>query len=145
MIMKDYLFSASAPSNPPFLPVGCCDCRRLRNDFSIPRAPENMSHKHIITIYFHIWTSFLVIPVQICDGLWHGQLQGKQLQKVTRLYFNHILNSVCLFQKEPCTVYSIIYIQGSRFALFLWFHKIKCYPITWSYNWLVKVKRFIKK
>ena len=28
----------------------------LRNDLSIPRAPENMSHKNIITIYFHIWT-----------------------------------------------------------------------------------------
>ena len=28
----------------------------LRNDISIPRAPENMSHKNIITIYFHIWT-----------------------------------------------------------------------------------------
>ena len=29
----------------------------LHNDFSIPRAPENMSHETIITIYFHIWTS----------------------------------------------------------------------------------------
>ena len=28
----------------------------LRNDLSIRRAPENMSHKNIITIYFHIWT-----------------------------------------------------------------------------------------
>ena len=28
----------------------------LRNDLSIPRAPENMSHKNIMTIYFHIWT-----------------------------------------------------------------------------------------
>ena len=28
----------------------------LCNDLSIPRAPENMSHKTIITIYFHIWT-----------------------------------------------------------------------------------------
>ena len=28
----------------------------LRNNLSIPRAPENMSHKNIITIYFHIST-----------------------------------------------------------------------------------------
>ena len=28
----------------------------LCNDFSIPHAPENRSHKNIITIYFHIWT-----------------------------------------------------------------------------------------
>ena len=28
-----------------FFPLGRCDCRWLRNDFSIPRAPENMSHK----------------------------------------------------------------------------------------------------
>ena len=28
----------------------------LRTDLSVPRAPENMSHKNIITIYFHIWT-----------------------------------------------------------------------------------------
>ena len=27
----------------------------LRNDLSIPRAPENMSHKNIVVIYFHIW------------------------------------------------------------------------------------------
>ena len=33
-----------------------CDYRWLRNDFNIPRAPENMSHKNIITIHFHIWT-----------------------------------------------------------------------------------------
>ena len=52
---KTIFFSASAPSNPPFLPVDCCDWRWLRNDFSIPCAPENMSHKNIITIRFHIW------------------------------------------------------------------------------------------
>ena len=28
----------------------------LRNDLSIPRAPENMSHENSIAIYFHIWT-----------------------------------------------------------------------------------------
>ena len=39
-----------------FFPLGRCDCRWLRNDFSIPRAPENMSHKNIIMIHFHIWT-----------------------------------------------------------------------------------------
>ena len=52
--------SATSPAPPtilPFLLVGCCDCRWLRNDYTIPRAPENMSHKNIInvTIYFHIW------------------------------------------------------------------------------------------
>ena len=28
-----------------FFPLGSCDCRWLRNDVSIPCAPENMSHK----------------------------------------------------------------------------------------------------
>ena len=40
--------SATSPAPPailPFLLVGCCDCRWLRNAFSIPRAPDNMSHK----------------------------------------------------------------------------------------------------
>ena len=56
MAMKDYFFSASDPNNPPLLPVGALCCRWLRNDFSIPRAPENMSHKNIVMIHFHIWT-----------------------------------------------------------------------------------------
>ena len=30
----------------------------LRNESNIPRAPENMSHKNIITIYFHFWTLY---------------------------------------------------------------------------------------
>ena len=40
--------SATSPAPPailPFLLVGCCDCRWLRNDFSIPHAPEKMCHK----------------------------------------------------------------------------------------------------
>ena len=57
MTMKDwFFFSTSDTSNLPFLLVGCCDCRWLRNDFSIPCAPEHMSHRNIVTIYFHIWT-----------------------------------------------------------------------------------------
>ena len=67
IIMKDliFFFSASArTSNPPLsLLVGCDSNGRqrnqplwLRNDLSIPRAPENMSHKNIIANYFHIWT-----------------------------------------------------------------------------------------
>ena len=60
-------FSASARTSNPQLSllVGCdsngrqrnqpCDCA-MHDDLSIPRAPENMSHKNIITIYFHIWT-----------------------------------------------------------------------------------------
>ena len=63
MTMKDYFFSGHWPpalglatSILPFFLVGFCDCRWLCNDFSIPRAPENMSHKNIITIHFHIWT-----------------------------------------------------------------------------------------
>ena len=47
-----------------WLVVIACDGRQwnraepaswLHNDMSIPCAPENMSHKNIITIYFHIW------------------------------------------------------------------------------------------
>ena len=49
---------------PPFLLVGCDSWWRqaaepaswVRNDLSIPRAPENLLHETIITIYFHIWT-----------------------------------------------------------------------------------------
>ena len=52
---ETFFFPASATSNPPFLLVGC-DSWWLRNDLSIPRAPENMLHKNIITIYSHIWT-----------------------------------------------------------------------------------------
>ena len=55
IIMKDLIFfSASATSNPPFHLVGC-DSWWLRNNLSIPRAPENMCYKNIITIYYHIW------------------------------------------------------------------------------------------
>ena len=65
-LSREPLFFSASPrtSNPPFLLVGCDSCWRqaaktaswLRNDLSIPRAPENMSHKIIITIHFHIWT-----------------------------------------------------------------------------------------
>ena len=65
IVMRDLIFfSASArTSNPPLsLLVGCDSNGRQRNQpcdcamKCIPRAPENMSHKNITTIYFHIWT-----------------------------------------------------------------------------------------
>ena len=44
MTMEDWLFSQHRPPTiRPFLLVGCCDCRWLRNDFNIPRAPENVA------------------------------------------------------------------------------------------------------
>ena len=73
------IISASArTSNPPFLLVGCESWLRqaaepsswLRNDLSIPRAPENMSHKNIITIYFYIWT--LYNPIIGIFKAYHG-------------------------------------------------------------------------
>ena len=46
MTMEDWLFSQHrTPTILPFLLVGCCDCRWLRNDLSIPRAPDYMSYK----------------------------------------------------------------------------------------------------
>ena len=51
MTIKDWFFFSATDTSPappailPFLLVSCCDCRWLRNDFSIPRAPENTSHK----------------------------------------------------------------------------------------------------
>ena len=49
---------------------GAGDCRWLRNDLSIPRAPENMSHKNIITIHFHIWTWYTpnIVISRACHG-----------------------------------------------------------------------------
>ena len=52
-----------------FFPLGCCDCRWLRNHLSIPRAPE-MSHKNIITIHFHIWTWYT--PTIVISRACHG-------------------------------------------------------------------------
>ena len=81
IIMKDFIFfSASArTSNPPFLLVGCDSWWQqaaepaswLRNDLSIPHAPENMSHKNIITIYFHIWTLYnpIIGIFRACHGI----------------------------------------------------------------------------
>ena len=71
MTMKDYFFSASATSNPPFVIVGCCDCRWLLKDLSIPRAPEYMSHKNIIAIHFHIWTWYnpIIGIFRACRGI----------------------------------------------------------------------------
>ena len=70
IIMRDLIFflcigpgSARTSNQPLSLLVGCDSNGRQRNQpcdcamtCSIRRAPENMSHKNIITIYFHIWT-----------------------------------------------------------------------------------------
>ena len=48
-------FLAIGHQQSPLFLVGC-DRWWLRNDLSIPLAPENMSHKNIITNYFHIRT-----------------------------------------------------------------------------------------
>ena len=67
IIMRDLIFPCIGPhQQSPFLLVGCDSWWRqaaeptswLRNDLSISRAPENMSHKTTITIYFHIWTLY---------------------------------------------------------------------------------------
>ena len=52
-----------------FFPLGRCDCRWLRNDFSVSRAPE-MSHRNIITIHFHIWTWYTptIVIARACHG-----------------------------------------------------------------------------
>ena len=71
MAMKDYFFSASVPNNPPFLPVGALWLLVIAQWLcSIPRAPENMSHKNIITIHFHIWTWY--IPTILISRACHG-------------------------------------------------------------------------
>ena len=66
--MQDFIFLCIGPhqqSTISAISSGCCwrqaapaaePASWLRNDLSIPRAPKNMSHKNIITIYFHIWT-----------------------------------------------------------------------------------------
>ena len=41
----------------------------LRNDLSIPRAPENMSHKNIITIHFHIFGRNITISLEYLGPL----------------------------------------------------------------------------
>ena len=71
MTMKDYFFSHHRPPTiRHFFPLGRCDCRWLRNDFSIPCAPENMSHKNIITIHFHVWTWYT--PTILISRACHG-------------------------------------------------------------------------
>ena len=71
MTMTAYFFSALATSNPSFLLAGRCDRRWLRNFLSSPRAPENMSHKNIITIHFHIWTKYnpVIAIFRACHGI----------------------------------------------------------------------------
>ena len=62
IIMRDFTFLCIGPHQQSAISSGCCwrqatePASWLRNDLSIPRAPENMSHKSIITIYFHIST-----------------------------------------------------------------------------------------
>ena len=64
-IMRDFIFLCIGPHQQSAISAisSGCSWRQaaepaswLCNDLSIPRAPENMSHKNIITIYFHIWT-----------------------------------------------------------------------------------------
>ena len=65
IIMRDFIFLCIDPHQQTAISAisSGCGWRQaaepaswLRNDLSIPRAPENMSHKNIMTIYFHIWT-----------------------------------------------------------------------------------------
>ena len=59
IIMRDFICLCIGPHQQSAISSGCCwqqaaePASWLRNDLSIP---ENMSHKNIITIYFHIWT-----------------------------------------------------------------------------------------
>ena len=68
MAMNDYFSQHRPQTIRHFFPLGRCDCRWLRNDFSIPRAPENMSHKNIIMIHFHIWTWYTptIVISRVC-------------------------------------------------------------------------------
>ena len=68
MAMKDYFSQHRPQTIRHFFPLGRCDCRWLRNDFSIPCAPENMSHKNIIMIHFHIWTWYTptIVISRVC-------------------------------------------------------------------------------
>ena len=65
IIMRDFIFLCIGPHQQSAISAissGCCwrqaaeSASWLRNDLSISCAPENMSHKNIITIDFHIWT-----------------------------------------------------------------------------------------
>ena len=62
IIMWDFIFLCIGPPQQYAISSGSCwrqatePASWSRNDLSIPRAPANMSHKNIITIYFHIWT-----------------------------------------------------------------------------------------
>ena len=82
--IKDYFFfSASAPNNPPFRPVGDCDCRWLHNDFSIPRAPENMSHKKEAILFF-IFPHLDVIYPYHCNILGLSRFFNKNILSYLR-------------------------------------------------------------
>ena len=75
MAMKDYFFLSIGPQQSAISTrwgavIPGCDYRWLRNDFNIPRAPENMSHKNIITIHFHIWTWYT--PTIVISRACHG-------------------------------------------------------------------------
>ena len=84
MTIKDYFFfSALAPNNPPFRPVGDCDCRWLHNDFSIPRAPENMSHKKE-AILFLIFPHLDVIYPYHCNILGLSRFFNKNILSYLR-------------------------------------------------------------
>ena len=70
MTMKDYFCLSIGQTIRHFFLLGRYNCRWLHNDFSITRAPENMSHKNIITIHFHIWTWYT--PTIVISRACHG-------------------------------------------------------------------------
>ena len=63
-------FSASAPNNPPFLPVGALWLPVIAQWLEHSTCSRNMSHKNIITIHFHIWTWYTptIIMSRACHG-----------------------------------------------------------------------------
>ena len=77
IIMQDFIFLCIGPHQQSAISSGCCwwqavePASWLRNDLSIPSAPENMSHKHIITIYFPIWTKYnpIIAIFRACRGI----------------------------------------------------------------------------
>ena len=90
------LISTSATSdNPPFLLVVI---RWLRiDDFSISCAPECMSHKTFITVYFYIWTWYKPILAWMHGTLWNDifmSLFGKEIDVVDTQHFNNDVDFV---------------------------------------------------
>ena len=84
MTIKDYFFSQHRPPTiRHFVPLGRCDCRWLHNDFSIPRAPENMSHKKE-AILFLIFPHLDVINPYHCNILGLSRFFNKNIPSYLR-------------------------------------------------------------